>query len=234
MRNVMDATGERADVRTLASRRRLTHLVAAALLAVVIIALISSPSHDGPATAGTMVGGISLILLASAVVVGLQYTIRIRLRRAAQASAQDAGIPRTSVAFQPAQELRSAQLLLASVLPKIEQVNNGVTSTAEQTRAVLDQTARQIVLQEQVLATLTGSGGRETARTAEMQRNLQTMADRLRSGVDQYTHFAQQASMASVSLGDLNGGDAIQDATDQLTGLTQGLQEVQRISDNNA
>ena len=179
-----------------------------------------------------MIGGMSLVLLVVAAMVSVQYTVRMRLRRSGQAREQTAGIPTTSVAFQPVQQLRSSHLLLEFVLPRIEQVSGGVTSTAEQTRVSLEHTARQVVLQEQVIATLTARDS-DAGGLADMRRSLQVMADGLRSGVDRYTDLAQKASMVAVSLGGVSDRGAIRDATDQLTGLAQGLQEVQRISDGN-
>ena len=229
---LIDATDESAAIRTLIKRRRITHVVAVVLLIVIIVDLIAEPNPSDEATAATMIGGISVLLLLAAVIASVQYTVRIRMRRAALARRREGGIPPTSAAFQPIQQLRSAQLLLASVLPKIEQVKPGMTVTAGQAESSLDQVAQQVVLQEQVFQTLSSSG-HDPAQRAEMQRNLQMLAMRLRSGVDQYTSFAQQASITSVSLGDLTDRNAIQDATDQLTGLAHGLEEVQRISDIN-
>jgi hypothetical protein len=120
-------------------------------------------------------------------------------------------------------------MLLDSVLPRIEKVSPGMIAAAEQTRVSLDGTARQVMMQETIVAALT-AGDPDPRRLAQTKRSLQLMSDRLRKGVDTYTEFAQQASLVSVSLGDVEESGAITAATDQLAGLAQGLEEVQRIS----
>lgn len=229
MSQLFDVSTEPAGLQTMARRRRITHIVAAALLVVVIVALILDAGHDDETTALTMIGGVSLILLMVSAVVSVQYSVRMRMRRSHGAPDPLVDIPPTSLAFQPVQQMRLSQVLLDSVLPRIEKVSAGMTTTAQQASVSLEDIARQVVMQERIVATLT-AGDSDPRRLAEMKRSLQVMSDRLRSGVDTYTEFAQKASVVSVSLGDLDDSSAITAATDQLTGLAQGLQEVQQIS----
>lgn len=234
---LVDAPTGPADLNTLARRRRIAHLIAAALLLVTIVALSLSPANQKDDNAATMVGGFSVILLLTFAVVGAQYSVRIgRLRKAGKAPRNTpvraaAVLPTSSAAYQPIQQLRSAHLLLESALPDIEPVRKGIGATAEQTRSSLEQTGHRVVLQEQVLATLTDGADPDEPRIAEMTQTLHTMTARLQSGVDRYVNLAQQASLTATSLGDMTDGENLQDATDELAGLDQGLHEVQQISD---
>jgi hypothetical protein len=56
----------------MATRRRITHIVAAVLLVVVIVALVLDAGHQDETSALTMIGGISLILLMASAVVSVQ------------------------------------------------------------------------------------------------------------------------------------------------------------------
>ncbi|MDQ6658462.1 MAG: hypothetical protein M3Z00_09590 [Actinomycetota bacterium] len=238
VRRLVDAPTGPADLATLAKRRRIAHLIAVALLLVLIVALSASPG-DGTqhhTSAANVIGGFSAILLLIFAAVGVQYSVRIaRLRKAGRArrSAPDrrpAVLPTSSAAYQPIQQLRSAQLRLQSALPDIEPVREGIGATAEQTRSALEKTGRRVLLQEQVLATLEDSADPDKRRIADMRRALDSMTARLQSGVDRYLNLAQQASLTATSLGDMNAGEDLQYATDQLAGLDQGLHQVQQIS----
>ncbi|MGI8416447.1 MAG: hypothetical protein ACR2P2_09655 [Nakamurella sp.] len=235
VRRLVDAPTGPADLASLAKRRRIAHLIAVALLLVLIVALSLSPANHNDHNAASTVGGSSAILLLVFVVVGVQYSVRIgRLRKAGKAPRRTpvrapAVLPTSSAAYQPIQQLRSAHLLLESALPDIEPVRKGIGATAEQTRSSLEQTGHRVRLQEQVLATLTDGTDPDDPRIADIRQTLHTMTARLQSGVDRYVNLAQQASLTATSLGD-NDGANLQDATDQLAGLDQGLQQVQQIS----
>lgn len=233
---LLDASTEPADLAAMARRRRLAHLIAVALLAIGIVALIFSPSKPQENNAVTLIGGFSLILLGVTVVVAIQYTVRIHRRRrstnAAHPSqpANDLDCSPGSAAFQSIQQLRSAARLLESVLPEIEHLRPGITATAGKTRLFLEHTAQRVLLEEQMLATLTDGTHTDDAHAFQARHNVADLATRLRSGVDQYVNLTQQATLTATSLGDLTGNHDLQDADDQLGGLNQGLREVQEIS----
>jgi len=233
---MVDAPTEPADLTTLARRRRIAHLIAVALLIVMIVALTFSPNDDNDTSAASLIVGLSAILLLATGMTSVQYTVRIdRRRRARKAAARvvttsELTVPAGSAAYQPIQQLRSAHRLLESALPDIEPVRKGIGAAAEQTRSSLEQTGRRVLLQEQVLATLSGSAEPGELRIAETRHNLKTMTDRLQSGVDRYLGLAQQATITAISLGPVSAGDNLQDATDQLAGLADGLRQVQQIS----
>jgi hypothetical protein len=240
LRRLTDATGEPASVPTLARRRRITHLIAAVLLVVAVVALIISPNDPNETNAATLIGGAGFILLFACVVVSVQYTVRIHWLRSghhqeanhpAEAPEAQAPFPVSSLAYRAVVQLRSADRLLESVLPDISDLDPGLGSTADKARLSLEHTASQVRLQEAVLASLAADGSGAEAKTNDMKRTVRELADRLQSGVDQYTALAEQASSAAISLRDVDNGDALQEASDQLAGLNQGLREVQRISE---
>jgi len=188
VRRMVDAPTEPADLTTLARRRRIAHLIAVALLIVMIVALTFSPNDDNDTSAASLIVGLSAILLLATGMTSVQYTVRIdRRRRARKAAARvvttsELTVPAGSAAYQPIQQLRSAHRLLESALPDIEPVRKGIGAAAEQTRSSLEQTGRRVLLQEQVLATLSGSAEPGELRIAETRHNLKTMTDRLQSG----------------------------------------------------
>lgn len=232
---MMHAPTEPADLATLARRRRIAHLLAAALLITMIVALMFGPNNDNDRNAASLITGLSAILLLAAGAAGVHYTVRMdRRRRRSKApravTTTERKVPAGSAARTPILQLRSAHQLLESALPDIEPVRRGIGAAAEQTRASLEQTGRRVVLQEKVLRTLSESVDSDRKRIDQTRRNLETMTDRLQSGVDLYVNLAQQATLTAISLGALTAGDSLQDAADQLAGLAEGMQQVQQIS----
>lgn len=232
---LLDASAEPADLVSLARRRRLTHLVTLALLAIGIVALIFSPTNPDESNAGTLIGGLSFILLTVTLGVAIQYTVRIRRKRRtnpARASEPTDKLecPAGSAAYQPLQQLRSAARLLESVLPEIEQFRPGLTATAERTRLSLEHTAHLVLLEEQMLATLADGTHADDARNGQTRHNVTALTARLRSGADEYVKLTQQATLTATSLADVTGNRDLQDADEQLAGLSRGLHEVQQIS----
>jgi len=235
VRRMMHAPTEPADLATLARRRRIAHLIAAALLITMIVALMFGPNNDNDRNAASLITGLSAILLLAAGAAGVQYTVRMdRRRRRSKApravTTTERKVPAGSAAHTPILQLRSAHQLLESVLPDIEPVRRGIGAAAEQTRASLEQTGRRVVLQEKVLRTLSESDDSDRKQIDQTRRNLETMTGRLQSGVDLYVNLAQQATLTAISLGALTTGDSLQDAADQLAGLAEGMQQVQQIS----
>ena len=232
---LLDASTQPADLVSLVRRRRLAHLIAVALLVIAVVALIFSPANSQEDNAATLIGGFSVILLAVAAVVSVQYSVRIHVLRKSKPAplsppAVDAEWSPGSTAFAPIQQLQAAAQLLASVLPEIEPVRPGITATADRTRISLENTARRMVLEERMLTTLANGADPDDARAVQTRQNIADLTGRLRSGVEQYVNLTQHATRTATALGDLTGDHDLQDADDQLAGLTQGLQEVQEIN----
>lgn len=244
-RRILNPSTEPADLVSLVKRRRLTHLIALALLAVCIVAATATPTNTNDSNAATILTGFSFILLVVAGLVSVQYGFRVSVRRrsatirapriAATATATaEPSLPAGSVAHQPIQQLRAAHRLLESVLPDIERLRPGIGVTAEKTRRSLEQTGQRVFLQEQVVASLPDVTNRADPLTAQTVHTLETMTARLRTGVDQYVVLTQQATAAASSLGELNTGQDLQEAQDQLAGLSEGLRDVRRIAGDKA
>lgn len=234
-------------------RRHVVRWLSFGLLVALVVGAILSPSDSSTYNVATNIAGMSVLLLVVTGVISVQYTIRIRrLRKRGAigaagreqlgqggfghpgegAAAYAPAVPSSSRAYRPLEQLRSAHQLLESALPLIEPVQPGVESAAEHTRLSLEQTAQRVVLQENVLGAIGPGRGDAVHQTGRPPRALADDIDRLESGVDRYTRFAQRASEVAAGIDGLQDSDSLQDATDALAGFAQGLKEVQQSSDH--